>query len=266
MMTVTHNPGWLGDNFHPSPDKVLLFCFPYAGGGSQFYTKWQNMLAPNVQVCPVFLPGRERRIREPLRNDMMALIDELTDVIAPYTGQPYAFFGHSMGALISYLLAAALIRKGFAAPQQLFLSARGCISAEAMRSKVSAIGFEAYLDSILGMSSLTEQVLNNQALSKLFLPIFRADVQLCADWRDDGIEKLPISMTIFYGDDDNSINMDSLHAWQNKTSKGFDMKMLPGQHLFVLEQAQAITQVINYQLIASVADLTGSNQRLLKVV
>ncbi|GAB2911782.1 thioesterase II family protein [Rheinheimera gaetbuli] len=243
-MKTDSTANWLGANFKPEKGKVLLFCFPYAGGGSQFYAKWHSLLEPKVQVCPVFLPGRERRIREPLRSDMMALIDELVEQIAPFTGQPYALFGHSMGALISYLLTCKLIQKGFAAPQHLFVSGRGYISAEFMRSKVKAQGFEKYLESILGMSSQTEQVLNNDALRKLFLPIFRADVQLCADWQDESVSPIPSPITVFYGDVDTSVTKNSLLAWQQRTNKAFNMKMLPGEHLFVLQQSGPITKEI----------------------
>ena len=44
--------------------RVRMFCFPYAGGGASAYRGWAAPLPPDVEVCPVQLPGREGRLRE----------------------------------------------------------------------------------------------------------------------------------------------------------------------------------------------------------
>ncbi|MDR6985067.1 surfactin synthase thioesterase subunit [Rheinheimera pacifica] len=259
-MTTNNTTNWLGANFKPVKGKMLLFCLPFAGGGSQFYTKWQALIGPSVQVCPVYLPGRERRIRDPLYNNMMTLVDELVTLISPFTGQPYAFFGHSMGALISHLLACKLLQSGYAAPQHLFVSARGYMSAESMQQRVKATGFEQYLNSILGLSSQTAQVLENVELRKLFLPIFRADVQMCAEWQDDFIAPLPCPITAFYGDMDQSVSLDSVCNWQAQTHAAFDMKAIPGEHLFILQQSESIVQAILHKLSPEAEILTGGQR------
>lgn len=247
-MIADNHSDWLGSTFTPNPDKVLLFCFPFAGGGSQFYTKWQKQVGQHVQVCPVFLPGRERRIREPLRDNMSALIDELADVISAYSHYKYALFGHSMGALISHLLTCKLIQRGYPGPIHLFVSARGYIPAEAMRSKLKELGFQGYLDSILDLSSQTELVLKNEALRKIFLPIFQADVGLCANWESEHLTQIPLPITAFYGDADDSVSLDSVKAWGAKTAAEFEMEVMPGEHLFVQQQAKLICQKITQTL------------------
>src|SRR5262245_16106210 len=88
--------------FRPNPqaDK-RLFCFPYAGGGSSLFRTWSAGLPPQVEVCAVQLPGRENRFGEPRYTCLMPLVEVLGEVIRPYLTVPFAFFGHSLGALIS---------------------------------------------------------------------------------------------------------------------------------------------------------------------
>jgi medium-chain acyl-[acyl-carrier-protein] hydrolase len=55
------------------------------------YRAWANALWPTVEVCPIQLPGRESRIREPALARMFLLVDALAVAIRPYLRSPYAF-------------------------------------------------------------------------------------------------------------------------------------------------------------------------------
>jgi medium-chain acyl-[acyl-carrier-protein] hydrolase len=99
---------WITSPRQSGAERLRLFCLPYAGGGAILYHAWAAAL-PNVEVCPIQLPGRESRIREPALTRMSLLTDALTVAMRPYLSRPFAFFGHSMGALISFELARRLI-------------------------------------------------------------------------------------------------------------------------------------------------------------
>lgn len=43
------------------PDKKL-FCFPFAGGSSIVFRKWQEKFPKEIEVIAVELPGRGRRL------------------------------------------------------------------------------------------------------------------------------------------------------------------------------------------------------------
>src|SRR5512145_3388424 len=109
----------------PNPDASLrLFCFPYAGGGSSAFRTWQAYLPPHVELCAVQLPGHETRLREPLFTSLPPLVDAFAQVLTHYSDRPFAFFGHSMGAIICFELARELRRLRRAGPRALFVSAR----------------------------------------------------------------------------------------------------------------------------------------------
>jgi medium-chain acyl-[acyl-carrier-protein] hydrolase len=90
---------------------LRLFCFPYAGGSASIFRGWAQHLPPTVEVCAIQLPGRGGRLLEPAITRMPRLIQAIAPAFVPYLDIPFAFFGHSMGTLISLELARYLRRK-----------------------------------------------------------------------------------------------------------------------------------------------------------
>jgi medium-chain acyl-[acyl-carrier-protein] hydrolase len=108
----------------PNPQaRLRLFCFPYAGGGAAPYYPWAKSLSPFIELYAVRLPGRESRLREAPHIRLASLVDSLASALAPYFDRPFAFFGHSMGALIAFELTRMLHREQDIQPLHLFASA-----------------------------------------------------------------------------------------------------------------------------------------------
>src|SRR5881398_82569 len=100
IITKPTSSSWI-DYLKPNPRaNVRLFCFPYAGGGASIFRTWANDVPTGVEVCPVQLPGRESRLIEQPFTRLSPLVQALAQAISPYLDVPFAFFGHSMGALI----------------------------------------------------------------------------------------------------------------------------------------------------------------------
>src|SRR5262245_63225231 len=101
---------------------VRLFCFPYAGGGASVFRGWADCLPGAVEVCPVQMPGRETRFREPAFTRLPPLVEALAASLRPHLDRPFAFFGHSLGALVAFELARRLRRDRGPEPIRLFAS------------------------------------------------------------------------------------------------------------------------------------------------
>src|SRR5213592_2035686 len=96
----------------PNPQaRLRLFCVPYAGGSSRVFQSWAAGLPPAVELCAVELPGRGTRLHEPPLTEFAALINALAEAVRPYLDKPYALFGHSFGALLSFELARLFLRE-----------------------------------------------------------------------------------------------------------------------------------------------------------
>ena len=59
-------------------------------------------------MCAIQLPARENRFEESPYTRLSDLVGALTEAVVPYTDLPFAFFGHSMGALVAFALAREL--------------------------------------------------------------------------------------------------------------------------------------------------------------
>ena len=82
-----------------TPTRLRLFCLPHSGASASVYARWRRVLPDWLQVCPLELPGRGRRMDEPLQRDIKALAAQLADEISRDLDGPYALFGHSLGGL-----------------------------------------------------------------------------------------------------------------------------------------------------------------------
>src|SRR5205085_7998711 len=97
----------------PNPAaRLRLFCFPDAGAGASVFFTWPSQLPPDVELAAVQPPGREARLSETPYSDMMELVEKLGEVLEPHMNVPFAFFGHSNGAIMAFELARRLRREG----------------------------------------------------------------------------------------------------------------------------------------------------------
>jgi surfactin synthase thioesterase subunit len=78
-----------------------VFCFPYSGVGGSMFNRWPRWI-DGYEVCPVQLPARENRIREPHFGTYQQLAEHLTPELLPMLDRPFVFFGHCAGALPAY--------------------------------------------------------------------------------------------------------------------------------------------------------------------
>src|SRR5262249_54363272 len=101
---------------------IRLLCFPHAGGGASAFDSWRTTFPSGIEVCPVQYPGRENRWGEPAAAGLDNLLAALADDLAQLWSEPFAFLGHSFGALVAFELTRVLIRQGRAPPIRLFLS------------------------------------------------------------------------------------------------------------------------------------------------
>src|SRR6266567_2306284 len=104
--------------------RCRLFCFPHAAGNATFYRPLRRFMPPEVDLCPVELPGRAARLDEPPFTSMSALMERLYHVLQPLMVVPFGFFGHSVGACMAYEAARQLRSVDGRSAVHLFVSGR----------------------------------------------------------------------------------------------------------------------------------------------
>ncbi|MBD1915174.1 MULTISPECIES: thioesterase [Cyanophyceae] len=253
-MPATHLNAWFKCLNPSSREALRLFCFPYAGGNSAIFRPWLNQLPASAQIelCPLHLPGREARLRELLVTDLAALVQTLSQALQPHLDQPFAFFGHSLGALISFELARQLQAQGAPLPLHLFVS--GCRAPQLLRNKgLHTLPDQALLAELQALKGTPQQVLNNPELMQWLLPTLRADFSIFETYIYHEQRPLACDISVFGGLNDLEAPAASLPAWRQHTSLSFSQHVLPGDHFFLHTHYDLMLKIIADRLKPAIA-------------
>jgi medium-chain acyl-[acyl-carrier-protein] hydrolase len=219
-----------------------LFCLPHAGGTAAAFTGWDATMPSSVEVCAVELPGRGRRVNEPLFTEMRPLVEALAAGLRPFLDRPFALFGHSMGARICFELAVHLEEAGLPRPSHLFISgatAPGFPRPESLANLPDA----ELLQRVQEMDGIHPSVMDHPELVAMILPVLRADLSVngtatAVPRRFGG------AITAFGGRDDGHVPLPGLHAWRSCTRSRFDVRVFPGGHFFLKQSRRELIKTV----------------------
>jgi medium-chain acyl-[acyl-carrier-protein] hydrolase len=173
------------------------------------------------------------------------LISALAQALLPYLDKPFAFFGHSMGALVSFELARLLRQKYGLSPVHLFVSGRGAPQVVPVPDPpIHALPEPAFLEKLRGLNGTPEAVLENAKLMQLLLPMLRADFAVIETYVYVPEPPLNCPITAFSGWQDRKVSCDQIEAWREQTSAYFSVQMLPGDHFFVHSAQPLLLQTL----------------------
>ena len=228
--------------------KIRLFCFPYAGGSSLMFRTWGRVLGPSIAVCPAHLPGRERRLTEKPHTFAQSLVEAAAEAIIPHLDLPFAFFGHSMGALISFELARHLRRLDMPLPAHIFLSGRGAPQLGIRESVTYNLPEKQFAEELRRLNGTPREVLEHQELMELMIPLLRADFEVCQTYDYTQEPALDCPITAFGGLYDYEVNGEMVGAWREQTTRSFRLYMMPGDHFFVNSAQERILGILSQEL------------------
>ena len=233
-MTVNQSTDlWLPYRTPRTRASVRLFCFPHAGGGASVYRELAKILPAAIDVCAVQLPGREGRLLESPVAQITRLVPMLADGLAQHLVPPFAFFGHSMGALIAFELTHELLRRGKPIPMHLFASA--CSAPQIPdQDETHKLDDDQLIEQLRALGGTSEEVLAHRELMSMFIPVMRADAAISECYVHQAQAPLPVPITAFCGLADEKASRTHMEAWQQHTTQTFAMAMVPGGHMFLL--------------------------------
>ncbi len=209
-----------------------LFCFPYAGGGASAFRQWSTHLPDWVEVCAVQPPGRENRITEKPVSNVHELVKLLLPSMSPWFHKPFAFFGHSTGALVAFELARKLHKKNLPLPVHLFVSAARAPHIPEP-SPLHHLPKDEFIQELRRFSGTPDAILQNQELMEIFIPILKADLAIEETYTliDETPFEIPISA--FYGSRDKEAPESVMLPWQQYTTSFFEICRIEGDHFFI---------------------------------
>jgi medium-chain acyl-[acyl-carrier-protein] hydrolase len=145
---------------------------------------------------------------------------------------PFAFFGHSLGSLISFELTRRLRRQNAHCPLQLFVS--GCYAPQIPNPNppIHQLPDAEFIEELRRLNGTPQAALDNPELMEVFLPLLRSDIRLYETYVYEPEAPLDCPISAFGGLEDEEVSRQELAAWCDQTRSRFNMQMFPGDHFF----------------------------------
>ncbi len=176
--------------------------------------------------------------------DIADVVRMMSMDIAPYLDRPYAFFGHSMGSLVSYSLAHELRAAGAPLPMHMFVSGRRAPHLPPERRALHDLPRAELLEELGRLEGTPKAVLENEELLELFLPLLRADFKLNETYAYSPTPPLPCGATVMGGLSDMAASRTQLEPWREHFDGKVDVSMFPGGHFFIDDARAQIAERI----------------------
>jgi medium-chain acyl-[acyl-carrier-protein] hydrolase len=238
--------------FLPKPNpqaRLRLFCFPYGGGGASVFRTWPDGLPQDVEVCAIRLPGREARLREVPFTHLSQAVQTLTQILLPYLNSPFAFFGHSLGALISFELVRQLRKQNAPSPLHLFVSGQPAPQIPAPDPPIHQLPDREFIEELhCRYNGIPQAVLQNAQLMEIVLPTLRADITILETYVYTGERPLNTPISAFGGRQDKRVSQEDLAAWRDQTQNSFSLTMFAGDHFFLQSAQMPLLQTLTKNL------------------
>jgi medium-chain acyl-[acyl-carrier-protein] hydrolase len=171
--------------------------------------------------------------------------DLAAEALAPYFDMKFAFFGHSLGALIAYELAQRLRHKGGAQPRHLIVSAHRAPQLPFPLDPTWNLPGDDLKRRLEKLAGTPKEVLQHEELLQLMMPLIRADFRLDETYTHPvDYEPLDCPITAFGGRQDSETSEADLRAWGEVTRGSFELRMMDGDHFFIHSQADALVREV----------------------
>jgi len=228
-----------------TPDaSVRLFCFPHAGAGASAFRAWSGTLPAGVDVLAVQAPGREARLAEAPFQHLPPLVAEVAGALGAHGDRPMAFFGHSLGAIVAFEVTRELQRRRRNGPIRLFVSGCRAPHRPPRSSPLHRLPDAEFLLELGRMGGTPHEILGEDELMALLLPVLRADFRLSESYLTSTTARVACPISAFGGRDDPEATAEDMAGWALHTTAGFRFRLFPGDHFFIFDGAVGVVDAL----------------------
>jgi medium-chain acyl-[acyl-carrier-protein] hydrolase len=185
------------------------------------------------------MPGHGARFEEMPFENVTDMATEAAAVIEDdASGVPFAFYGHSLGAVVAYetakLLQARADGAGQSSPFHLFVGAARAPQLPRVLAPISQLPQDEFLNAVQSRyGGLPAALFEEPELLEIFLPVLRADFSAYESYQY--VEPAPLRrpVTAFHGVHDPVVRSAAVNEWARVTEAGFQFEHLEGDHFFL---------------------------------
>ncbi|MBU3749810.1 MAG: thioesterase [Mycobacterium sp.] len=227
-----------------------LYIFPHAGGTADFYTPFARALSPRVRCVAVQYPGKRAGRDLSKYTGINELADTLATMLKPgeTPGSEVAFFGHSMGALLAFELAARFEAAGNPVAA-LFVSA--CAAPGLLRRISNLDGTDLQLLSAVSeLTGVNPEFLKDDQFAATLLPTLRGLKAIAAyEPAPDAVLSCPIYA--LRPENDALATAELVSPWRERTTGYFEVTVFDGGHFYITENLLKLSELVEKRLLES---------------
>ena len=161
----------------------------------------------------------------------------------------YAIYGYSMGSLLAYELYYKIIDQNLRRPKHIFFSAYNAPSIIRKRENIYTLPDVEFINKIIELGGTPKEIIDNKDLMEIFLPIIRNDFRIIEAYNyKKRRQKIECDVSILIGEQD-SISAEEALVWKKHVSKDFKIYSFQGNHFFINNNIEKISNIINSHLI-----------------
>ncbi|MCP4370685.1 MAG: thioesterase [Deltaproteobacteria bacterium] len=230
------------------PYQTQLIFFPFAGASFYSFNPLINSIPEDrINVRVLELPGRGKRIKEPLISDVETMAQDFFVLIKDTLSIPFAFFGHSLGAVLAYEVILKLIDSGADLPCRLFVSGRGGPRVPPRNPRIANLPKNEFFEELKIFDGTPAQMFEEKDLMDFLEPMLRADFAAAGSYAPEQIRRIPLPVTAFNGEGDTVSREDAL-AWQDVTDIPLTLKEFHGNHFFIFDHGEKLWSAMSTAL------------------
>jgi surfactin synthase thioesterase subunit len=226
------------------PD-LRLFVLHHAGGSHLLYRDWPAALPDTWDVRLLDAPGHGHLLDQPLIPDAGLLADFLLDRIEPELTCPYALFGHSMGALVTYEMTRRLVERGLPLPVWVGVSSRVSPQLAQARSWYHELTDAELRIRLRELGGTPAGILDDPELWDVYGPVIRGDLRLVENWRPDpDAPPLPVALSAYAGGADQSASPQRMAGWAEHSEHYLGLRVFDGGHFYFVGDPRPLLRQI----------------------
>lgn len=213
----------------------MLVCIGYSGGGTAPFRPWAQQLPDNTELVLVCYPGREGRFTEPYVTEWEPLCEEVVEaVVTDVANRPYQLFGHSMGAVMAFEVAARAERRG-RGPMTLTVSASEAPTDWPLTDGTPPHAGQTddeLLHWLSTVGQLPRELLSEPELVKMAISLLRADLTVSGSYKYRPGTVVRAPMQVIYGAEDGKAPAGNAERWTKLAAGPVRVEELPGGHFY----------------------------------
>ncbi len=240
--------------------RLQVVCLHHAGGGSASFHRLRrdlSELGTDAGFTTVTLPGRESRRDEPRYVDAQTCVQNLAEQLDDLLMQPHVLLGHSMGALLAYLLTQRRMSAGLRVPEAVVVASCRAPNMPAPLPDLDRCDDQDLASVLAGYGGLPVEVLDRPDWLALLMPTVRDDLRIVASVEPLDAPPIPCPLHIIGGLDDPLVPATTLTPWSGYSLQPQPVRLYPGDHFLLrLPPPELVAD------IAHIIDTTAVERRL----